>query len=915
MKRIKKITALILSILMLTSLTSFAVYEDVSGEQLNEAIDFFEALNLISGYEDGNFRPEQGMVRADFAIMAAGLLGYEESQTYQIQHFTDVPETSAAYGSVEFLYSKGLINGNGQKLFDPDSPILNAHAIKIIMSALGYDYYAELNEGYPSGYFKAAEYAGLPSYGGVTSVLSRGQACQFLYKSMNAPMMGYSGIGGYVKDKSKTLLNETLKMTKNEGMFVADSSMSIFGEYNVSDGYVVLDYKRYKTLTSNISDLVGHYVYYYLNDDNEVVAVIDKSKSSITVDGDDINENTGTETLKYRVGEKNKSHNIASDAYFVYNGMPCPNITDDYFKDIYGSVTLINNDDDKYADTVIIWNYKNYIVKSYSPYTSKLYTKNPEYEFDLSDIEYVIKKDGTAIAPETLSSGQVITVAENNLKANFYISDKFMTGMIESEDTTNGEFTVNGTVYKKAKDFNDSFEYGITYDIYFDMLGNIYHLEKTSSETTAYVYNSFQGSPADEDEVYSKVFTEKGKKETLKYASKVSVIYGNEKSVYKPGKLLASLLRNTNGESVAMIVKYELNGNNEISKIKVPVDAQWDDFSEDYFKCNMDTQKAYSNYYNQTGKEPSLSNEKATMYNTLLSWINGTSVKRNEDNQVLPNRNDEDKQYSAAMDADTVIFDITKNEKDWSVKNTGSYSNGTVFPNAKIYDRTKTGAVKYMLVVSDRVGGDTTSFTYDDPMILVTNKLTTLNDDEEACYAVTGMKYDGTKEHYYTVDPELSSNAPVSMQRIMDFADVDLGDIIQIKTDAYNNISGFRLLCKGNGNPECLYNPFPTDQVSESAKLSLPPISHGNAFYGPCAFEDGICVYKNSQAVIDEYDNGTYQYPICRYMHSASNDVILMFNRKSRISAVLKADEGFSTDEAFVYTYPGYGRKMIVLYQ
>lgn len=887
MKNFKKITAFVLSLLICIPSVTFAEYADINEGSLSEAIALFEDLGLISGYEDGYFRKEQGMIRADFAIMLAGLLGYTEERVYTEQHFDDVNNASTAYGSVEFLYEKGLINGIGSKIFAPDEPITYAQAVKIVMSALGYEIYAQAKGGYPNGYMSAAASAGVLTNVSGANVLTRGNACILLFNALTAPIMGYSMSDEnitYAPDNTNTLLYDVLKISKHEGIFIADKSMSVFGSYSLENGDVIIDYTRYKTKLTNLSSMVGHNVKYYVNDETEeVISVYDDASEVITIDGDDIDGKTDVGTIYYDDGKRVKSYSIASDAFYVYNGRALPTITDDYFKNIYGSVTVINNDDDKEAEAVIIWNYTDHVVENYVSHSETIFTKSAGVSFNISDMEYRLTKNGSEIEPTELARLDIISVAQTDEIINIMASDTVVSGKLEGENTEDGEYIINGTVYEKGRSCKDGAELGVEYDFYLDVFGKIFYFEKSGTDNTAYLYSSFIDTDIDDNAAFSKVFTVKGNLETLEYADRVSVQNGNDIKVYDENDLISSLLK-PNGENFDGLIQYELNANGEVSKLKLPKDVDFEAWNNDFFACNMNTAKMV--------EEGKLKVEKSNMYNNILSWTSG---------------NTDDRQYTVRANQDSVVFNITKSQDTWSIKSLANYNNGAGFINCRLYDITKNGYVKYMLVYSDQEGADDEDFTYNDPIVIVKKKLKTINDDDEPCFSIVGMDSAGEEISYYIEDGELESNSVISMAKNMKFNDVSTGDVVQLKVDNYGNVESFRLLCKSNENPECFFNPY-------TSSFAIAPVSHGNVFFGPSEYEDGMFIYKNSSDMIKSYLDGTSDYPICILKHTAGGGAIL-YDRKTKDCTYLSAEECFGSEETFIYTYPGYGRKMVVVYQ
>lgn len=160
-EKMKKTFKLFVMTIILFILSSTAAYSftDIN----NENVNFLSKSGIISGYEDGSFKPEQPISRAEFSTVmcrALGLSDYAQSLKDE-QMFFDVPTTHWACGYVNALAKKGIINGTGDGNFDPESTVTHAQVSKIIASAMGYT-----NEdaghygGYPAGWQKIAEIVG-----------------------------------------------------------------------------------------------------------------------------------------------------------------------------------------------------------------------------------------------------------------------------------------------------------------------------------------------------------------------------------------------------------------------------------------------------------------------------------------------------------------------------------------------------------------------------------------------------------------------------------------------------------------------------------------------------------------------------------------------------------------------------------
>ena len=100
----------------------------------NNAISTLSNMGIIDGYADGTFRPYGKITRAQFAKMA---VGFFETATKEYQgYYSDVPEDAWYTDYVEAASRVGLIQGFQDGTFRPDANITRAQACVIVNRAL-----------------------------------------------------------------------------------------------------------------------------------------------------------------------------------------------------------------------------------------------------------------------------------------------------------------------------------------------------------------------------------------------------------------------------------------------------------------------------------------------------------------------------------------------------------------------------------------------------------------------------------------------------------------------------------------------------------------------------------------------------------------------------------------------------------
>ncbi len=112
------------------------IYGDVDAQAWYANTVSFGAQNkFILGYEDGSFRPDASITRAELVSIIARFSNVDSKGESELQ-FADVSGHWAS-GSISALYKLGWINGYEDGSFRPDAAITRAEAVKIINASLG----------------------------------------------------------------------------------------------------------------------------------------------------------------------------------------------------------------------------------------------------------------------------------------------------------------------------------------------------------------------------------------------------------------------------------------------------------------------------------------------------------------------------------------------------------------------------------------------------------------------------------------------------------------------------------------------------------------------------------------------------------------------------------------------------------
>ncbi len=161
----KKYLAILMTLVFFISMftgMSVNAFSDVTEDhQHNQAISYLAGKGVINGYEDGTFKPEDTITRAEFVKMLLEFLGFGNiyGDAMVKTNFTDVDgkemtitskdengnETTSvlnsgrhwAAGYIKLAVDKGVVNGYGDGTFGPDDPVKYEEAVKMIVCCLG----------------------------------------------------------------------------------------------------------------------------------------------------------------------------------------------------------------------------------------------------------------------------------------------------------------------------------------------------------------------------------------------------------------------------------------------------------------------------------------------------------------------------------------------------------------------------------------------------------------------------------------------------------------------------------------------------------------------------------------------------------------------------------------------------------
>ncbi len=509
-------------------------------------------LGIVKGYEDGSFRPDDVITRAEVVAIINRVQGLSDAAKAAsgVSIYSDVKATDWFAGDVNLATQMGIISGDGDGTFRPNDQVKYEEAVKMVVAALGYNKeYVMKQGGWPTGYLVIATQAevtkglsvaaGDPAYRGVVAKL--------VYQALTAPMMVLStydddGKATYKADPNSTLLGKKLNFAKVTGFVSANNVSALSGSETDATNTVRLMYNKVvgnkdildtnkKEFITNTDYALGHiYDFYIAEDDNKlyIVSAEEGKNETITlVENEEyvITSKDNTITVEDLDG-KEEDYELSDTYKALVNGkvdtLPTEFDSDDV-------VELIDVDNDNEYDYVFITKYVIGVVDSIYGNNKKISFKNISRIIDMTkyleeeDYSYSIVINGTKRVYDIsdLMEYDVLTIIESDKSIDITVSRNTVDGEVDSVNDADKIYYINGEEYKVST--AQGIELGLEGTFYLDTFGKIAWYKGFTSYSGNLGYVAGKGPITKLGETYYEILilTKNGKFETYTLSDKV----------------------------------------------------------------------------------------------------------------------------------------------------------------------------------------------------------------------------------------------------------------------------------------------------------------------------------------------------------------------------------------------------------
>lgn len=600
MKNLKQVLALGMAFSLSMSTMASAAFTDSADIKAGEAVNMLSALGVIKGYEDGSFKPEATVTRAEAAKMIFTIRngGNDNASAWAgtPTSFTDLSGYGWAEGYIKYCQSMGIIAGKSATSFDPGAKVTGTELAKMVLVTMGYN--AETAGLVGSTW--ANKTLGLAGENGLlgdvdanlAAGLPRQYAAQLLYNGLNADVVVYEN-GQY--QKVETTKTEWVENPNKKGEYQAiqvttnktlgNAYMSLSTEEVVLKSISYDKAKKTFTLkttggeftkvTEDYSELIGQKVnVLHKKDKNDEVYGVYANEDSTSVSavagkvdlvsGKDAVKIDGTEYKLQKAASQTPVYYINSDTEVDKLDTVLGNTKYDAYQ-----LKLVDNEGNDKFDEAYITPVD--VAKVTYVGTKSVSAGGKSYNFDDCNIYEGIAKDDYVV----ITADKYSVYGETTLVK----ADK-VTGKVTGSKTD--EIAIDGTWYKTASTYTGSKNIGDTCD-FVVVNGYVFFSDVTKETNRNVLFVS----------AFDDVEPSFGSKTAIVEAK---VLINSEEKVVKiervDGKLIADKAANTeNGKyydgsqlNKASMYTYTVNsnGNYEIKPLDSTNKAGYDSYVTDY---------------------------------------------------------------------------------------------------------------------------------------------------------------------------------------------------------------------------------------------------------------------------------------------------------------------------------------------
>ena len=540
------------------------------------AYEILTQLNLLDKETD-KFKSGEKVERAELVRLVNKVCGILTIDGKSV--FADVDEKSEDNKYILAACEKGLIHGDESGYFYPYEIATQGQLLKIAITALGYEYLANVKGGWPNGYYRVAERTKLTDglQLDMNAELTYDFAMVMLLNLAESDILEAVGFSGdeteMVTTEGRNILSTVHDIYILEEAVVEATPYThlLAADSMVHRGRVVAGGKEFLDNTNNAIDLIGQTTKLYYRETAEATATLLyietddrhnkllKVKPSSVLKGD-------FDTFRY-LDEKERIKTVSlSDTVTPLLNGKLTTFTDSLFEFEIGEITLIDNNNDKKYDVVNIMSYENHIVSGVNKADGIVAMKDGDritLDNQANEYDVIFIKKGKRTDINAVEKGNVLSVAQSDMTKGLglktvHISDETIDGTVTAvmEDSV----LIDEEELDAREEFLSSVSAGKEGRFLLDAFGYVCYIEEALDIVYGFLKHMYKD---DNEDVWCRIFTENGNWVELKLREKVRYNYETKlkDKVYE-------LIGGENKESYRQLIRYLVNNEGLITTLQ-----------------------------------------------------------------------------------------------------------------------------------------------------------------------------------------------------------------------------------------------------------------------------------------------------------------------------------------------------------
>ena len=469
---------------------------------------------MAFGVITNSYSLDSYLTRREMAEIIRKYMGLPEGSSGSgDKNFSDVTTEDISYGAISTLRDLEVISGDENNNFRPDDKLNYNEAVVFIINAIGHKYFAVREGGYPTGYMRVAikhdMLDGISMTNGTADVTVI-DVYRMLDSALSAATVipQYYGDGSviYTISETENFLSYTYGIREYRGRVTGNEFTNLSSTFfEIDREQIEIDRVVYDTPGYYYGYFLGYTVNYYMkktSDGNEMVYIEEapRKNSTLRVDSEDIVASKTTSSRIYYLADeddKDEEHidlDVVADV--VYNNQ--------WYSDygvlrnvlpVNGYIEALDNDNDGTYEVLFVYDYTIAVVDSVDGYDEKIYDKMTNAEIDLSTnvrrVDVISAKSNASVPFATIQKDDVLSIAMGKgaeKVATVYVCDNIVSGIITGY-TSNLGYEINGEYYEKSYNYDTTINSERVFPELTVGVSGTFHLDK-NGKIAAYKYSS-----------------------------------------------------------------------------------------------------------------------------------------------------------------------------------------------------------------------------------------------------------------------------------------------------------------------------------------------------------------------------------------------------------------------------------------